>query len=349
MDELSKIINEYINNKLLNVSDLPSELNGTMIDRLFAKKFRKYAIAPEVKENVSEKLNNILAKKLPLVFVPSFGGYKHWWSPTYPAIDWAEIFNMKFMLEYLAPIFLNYKDNTTTIEYESEEIILSELNNVPQSGLDEYTKTFRQACEYFNKLLNGRVTLKLSLAREQYKDYNFDKQKLLKRIDEMMPEYTQRFNSYEKDDQERRIIKAKTNFKLDGVKDYTNLSEQEKYKLYKWSRIFDEAFLDADFEVRGNDFFEKENNIPLLFSFGLGPGGETWLHIGSSKSSMVDFWAGTGILELRDDGNIIERIVSRNQYEQIKDKLIDVKIESPISSICNNLTHIQVYKGSLNF
>ena len=227
--------------------------------------------------------------------------------------------------------------------------LLSELNNVPQSGLDEYTKTFRQACDYFNRLLNGKVTLKLSLAREQYKDYNFDKQKLLKRIDEMMPEYTDRFNHYDKDDQERRILKAKTNFKLDGVKDYTHLSEQEKYELYKWSRIFDEAFLDADFEVRGNDFFEKENNIPLLFSFGLGPGGEAWLHIGSSKSSMVDFWAGTGILELRDDGSIIERIVSRNQYEQIKDKLVDVEINSPISYICDNLKHIQVYKGTLNF
>ena len=80
------IVDEYINKKLLNVNDLPKELNGTMIDRLFAKKFRKYAIAPDVRENVSAKLDNIFAKKLPLTFVPSFGGYKHWWSPTYPAI-----------------------------------------------------------------------------------------------------------------------------------------------------------------------------------------------------------------------------------------------------------------------
>ena len=137
-----QIVNDYINNKLLKVDNLPTELNGTMIDRLFAKKFRKYSIAPDVKINVSEKLENIIKKKLPLTFVPSFGGYKHWWCPTYPTIDWAEIFNMKFMLEYLSPIYRNYTDNTTTIEYESEEIILSELNNVPQSGLDEYTIPF---------------------------------------------------------------------------------------------------------------------------------------------------------------------------------------------------------------
>ena len=342
-----QIVNDYINNKLLQVKDLPTELNGTMVDRLFAKKFRKYSIATDVKTYVSEKLENIIQNKLPLTFVPSFGGYKHWWCPTYPTIDWAEIFNMKFMLEYLSPIYSNYTDNSTTIEYESEEIILSELNNVPQSGLDEYTRTFRLACEYFNGLLNNKVELKLSLAREQYKDYNFDKQKLLNRINEMLPEYAARFESYDEEDKQRRIQKARTNFKLDGVVDYSGLSDEQKEEIYKQSRILNETFLDADFEVRGNDFFEKENNIPLLFSFGLGPGGEAWLHIGSSHSSMTDFWAGTGILELREDGSIVERILSRKQYESIESELIDVEVESPISNICNSLSYIKVYKGTL--
>lgn len=204
-----------------------------MIDRLFARKFRKYSIAPDVKQNVNEKLSNIIEKKLPLTFVPSFGGYKHWWCPTYPTIDWAEIFNMKFMLEYLSQIYNNYKDNKTTTKYESEEIILSELNNVPQSGLDEYTRTFRLACDCFNGLLNNKVELKLSLAREQYKDYNFDKQKLLNRINEMLPEYAERFESYDEEDKQRRIQKARTNFKLDGVVDDTKLSNQEKEELWK--------------------------------------------------------------------------------------------------------------------
>ena len=348
MKELESIVNDYINNKLLNLCNLETKLQTSMIDRLFAKKFRKYSIDPQVRIDVEAKLNNIIEKKLPLNFVPSFGGYKHWWTPTYPTIDWAEIFNMKFMLEYLVPICANYKSNKSSIEYESEEIILSELNNVPQSGLDEYTKTFRQALEYFNN--NQKyIEMKLSLAREQYKNYNFNKQKLLQRINEMIPEYTKRFNNYSSQDQEKRIQKARTNFKLDGVVDYSNLSEVEKEELYKKSRIFNEAFLDADYEVRGNDFFEKENNIPLLFSFGLGPGGEAWLHIGSSKSSMTDFWAGTGILEIRENGQIIERILSRNQFENIKNKLIKINVKSPISFICNPLSYIYVYKGSLNF
>ena len=61
--DVKNIVNEYINKKLLRVDDLSGELNGTMVDRLFAKKFRKYAIAPEVRDSVSTKLSNILAKK----------------------------------------------------------------------------------------------------------------------------------------------------------------------------------------------------------------------------------------------------------------------------------------------
>lgn len=348
MQELKETVNEYINNKLLNIDNIDTKLETKMIDRLFAKKFRKYSIDPQVRIDVEAKLDNIIKKKLPLNFVPSFGGYKHWWSPSYPTIDWAEIFNMKFMLEYLAPICANYSGEEGSIEYESEEIILSELNNVPQSGLDEYTRTFRQALGFFNSKQNY-VKMKLSLAREQYKNYNFNKQKLLARINAMMPEYTERFNNYPKEEQEKRIQKARTNFKLDGVVDYTNLSNEEKEELYKKSRIFNEAFLDADYEVRGNDFFEKENNIPLLFSFGLGPGGESWLHIGSSKSSMTDFWAGTGILEIREDGKIIERILSRKQFENIQNQLIKVEVNSPISNICKPLSYIYVFVGSLNY
>lgn len=64
---------------------------------------------------------------------------------------------------------------------------------------------------------------------------------------------------------------------------------------------------------------------------------------------MTDFWAGTGILELREDGAIVERILSRNQYENIKNDLMDIEIESPISHICKSLTSIKVYKGKLAF
>lgn len=355
MERLIQEINDYLNNELISMRGISNDIyekNNLVekaVNRIFLRRYRKYATTQDVKDFVMNRLNNIVSKSLPMVFVPSFGGYKHWWCPTYPKVDWAEVFNVKFLLEYLAPIFNSYKANKVAIKYESEEVILSELNNIPQNGLDVYTHSFKDLLNIFQIIIGDRVELSLVLAREQYKEMGFSKEKLLARIDEMMPEYYARFDSYSDEDKKRRIEKAKTNFKLDGVRDYSNISEKERESLYKWSRVFNEAFLDADYEIRGETFFDDESTIPLLFSFGLGPGGEAWPHIGSSASSMVDFWAGIGILEKRENGSIIPRIISRTQYELIKDKLISIPTRTSLSGQNENYDNIQVYLGTLVF
>lgn len=168
-------------------------------------------------------------------------------------------------------------------------------------------------------------------------------------IEQSYAEHEERFDSYTPDDQAKRLKKVETNFLLNGVIDYSNISEAERYNLYRHSRILNETFLDMDFELRPN-YFEGDTSIPLLFSFGLGPGGEAWLHIGSCSTSMVDFWAGIGILEYwESEDKIVQRIISRSQYDAIKNDLIEVKVESPISHITNNLESIYVYKGKLSF
>lgn len=63
---------------------------------------------------------------------------------------------------------------------------------------------------------------------------------------------------------------------------------------------------------------------------------------------MVDFWAGIGILEIRED-KIIERTISQKQYKMIKDKLIKVKLNTEISKISSNYSWIYVYEGKLDF
>lgn len=355
MDDMTikNIVNEYINTVLLSQNGISndvysqSDFKELALKRIFLRRYRKYATTQDVLDFVKAKLDVIVDEKLPLVFVPSFGGYKHWWSPTYPATDWAEVFNVKFLLQYLAPIYNSY-DNVS-ICYESEEVILSELNNIPQSGLDVYTHTFRKVLARFQDVIGDRTSLSLVLAREQYDEVGYSKEQLLKRINEMFPEYTARFDGYDKEDQDRRIKKVQTNFKLDGVKDYTKCSPEEIYKLYKDSRVLNEAFLDADYEVRGERFFDAKETIPLLFTFGLGPGGEAWPHIGSSSSSMVDFWAGMGILEIRSENSIVPRIISRTQYELIKDSLRKIPVQSIMSGISENYDYIYVYEGSLVF
>ncbi len=362
--EITSIITNHINNVLLSITNLPTQnLNSkgqdivsSITNRLFLRRYRKYATTEDVKNFVINKLENIVNRELDIIFVPSFGGYKHWWTETYPACDWAEVINIKYVLEYLSPIMKTYTKGKVKICYESEEVILSELNNVPQKGLDIYTKTFRDILEFYNTLLDDS-TLSLILAREQYQELGYTKEDLLNRINEVFSQYEEKFNAYDIEDQNRRIRKVETNFNLQGgllddSLDYTHYSKEEKYELYKKSRILNEAFLDIDYEFRGQQFFENESVIPLLFSFGLGPGGENWPHIGSCASSMVDFWAGMGIFvieEKKDGYKVIERIISKSQYDLIKNKLIKIEVNTPLNKIHHNFSYAYVYLGELNF
>lgn len=63
---------------------------------------------------------------------------------------------------------------------------------------------------------------------------------------------------------------------------------------------------------------------------------------------MVDFWVGMGILEIREY-KIIERTISQRQFENIKDKLIKVKLHIEPSKLSSNYSWIYVYESNLCF
>ena len=348
MDELEQKVNDYINNNLLNFNNFPeTSLNKEnfreeVLKRLYLKKYSKKAQYDAAKEYTEGKLDNILKDNLPFIFCFCFGGYKHFWSPTYPEPDWAEIFTIKYLMEYILPIAKSY-DNGVNLEFESEEVAISEMNNVPREGLDKYNRIFRELLEYINNKTNEPINLNLVLAKDFY-----DREELLSKMKDYVKEVEDRFEKLDDEEKAIRLRRAETNIKWDGIKDLTNLSEEERQKAIYDSRILNEAFLDIDYELRGKEYFEKENLIPLLGTFGYGAGGELWLHVASNKTSVVDFWTGIGILEVRENG-IFERTLSEKQFNNIKDQLVKVKINSDLEKLSSNYSWIYVYQGTLNF
>lgn len=348
MDDLEKRVSFYVQNELLNFNNISTnelqgkDLKNKILNRLFSRKWSRKAQFEDAKKYTEEKVSNILDKNMQFVFCYCFGGYKHFWSPTYPLIDWAEIFTIKYLMEYVLPIALT-QDKNVNIEFESEEVALTYMNNTPQEGMDKYNKAFKELINYINKNNNYPIDLSVVLARDFY-----NKDELLDKMYNYLPTVQQRFNNLSKEEKEIRLKRAETNIMWNGKEDLTNISLEEKNKFIYNSRTLNEAFLDIDYDLRGKEYFEKENLIPLLGSFGLGAGGEAWLHLASNKSSLVDFWAGMGILEVRED-KIVEKIISKKQYDQIKDKLVKVDLDTELSSISKNYSYIYVYVGVLPF
>lgn len=268
-----------------------------------------------------DKLIYSFENKKPIIFVFGFGGYKNYNSPSFPEVDYSELFHMKYMTEFLWPIIKTYKYGVN-FEYESEEISIS-FNNVPQETTDRYTDSFKKLLDYFIKNVekqnNVKLNYKLVMARDMYK-----KEDLYKKMKEYYPSMLEKFNKLSAEEKEIWLKRARTNFLIKGAKDYSKLSIKELNDKIIEARVNNECFLAADYDLR-IDFWERKNAISLFGTWGKTPCAspvDAGLHLKSTKSSNTDFWIGTGVFKLDENNNILqELILSQTQYNDKKKEI----------------------------
>lgn len=315
------------------------------LSRLLSAKFSGSKQSDGMISLTLDKLIYSFENRKPIIFVFGFGGYKNYNSLSFPEVDYAELFHMKYMTEFLWPIITTYKYGVI-FEYESEEISI-QFNNVPQKTTDKYTTTFKKLLRYFVDKVeeqNGiKLDYKLVIARDMY-----NPEDLYKKMEEYYPSMLDEFNKLSNEEKEIWIKRARTNFLIKGTEDYSSFSDNELNNKIIEARVNNECFLAADYDLR-IDFWERPNAISLFGTWGKTPcasptdGG---LHLKSTRSSNTDFWIGTGVFKLDDNDNILqELILSQTQYNDKKDeiKFLDSNNEQ-LKQISNNFNSFPYIK-----
>ncbi len=323
-EKVEKRLNLVI--KLKDKIDKISSLNDKnqilkFLARLLSAKFSGSKQSDNMILLLMDKLIYCFENMKPIIFVFCFGGYKNYNSPSFPEVDYSELFHMKYMTEFLWPIITTYRYGVI-FEYESEEVSI-QFNNVPQETTDKYTISFKKLLDYFvNKVeeQNGiKLDYRLVIARDMY-----NPETLYKKMEEYYPSMLDEFNKLNDEEKEVWIKRARTNFLINGIEDYSKLSKEDLNCKFKEARINNECFLAADYDLR-IDFWERLNAISLFGTWGKTPcasptdGG---LHLKSTKYSNTDFWIGTGVFKLDKNNNILEELVlSHTQYQDKKDSI----------------------------
>lgn len=288
-----------------------------LIEKITRKKFRKHTLTPETLKSVSMKVNSSVVHGKPIHFVIPFGGYKHFWNVSHPEPDWAELFNFRYLTEFVAPILTVYEPGVI-IEYMSEDMILNRMNNYPFSALEKYSKVFSELISWYSKLLPENLQFRFFRVGDRV-----DKKALIAEVEKLLPEKRKDFDQLSAKAKDQELHRSKRSIFWKGEEDWSHLTETEKQNKIIESRLIELTYYDTEArpEFLG-EYLSNDDHICLLFSFGTTHDNDTFqdLTIGSSSGSVVDHWIGRGIIVKHSD-SFIPTIISRNQYAEIKEKL----------------------------
>lgn len=301
---------------------------------LLTKKFRKTKVFEQTKNSIMAKVELSLKENKPLHFVILFGGYKAFWNPSHPEVDWAELFNLRFMTELFSPILQAYGPGVI-LDYGSEDLIITEMDNYPKTVLDSYAASFKTLLAAYSKSLPTNFKINYVRTGEMY-----DSSKLKQELWKILPQKKEEWKHLSEENKKNLLHRSYRSIMWKGEKDLTNLNEAQKEERIAESKIIENTFYELEANYFG-DYFTGGNRIPIVLSWGLSKeeNVDHWLTLGSTYASTTDFWIGRGVLELRD-GRFIPRVLSKNQYSDLKPRLASLKVD--ILDV-KNLKQIEIY------
>ncbi len=287
-----------------------------ILQKLFRKKFRKQKLHSDTIKEFKDKITTKVNQNQPIYFTIPFGGYKHYWNPSHPEPDWAELFSLKFLTDWVSPILAVYEPGVV-IEFVSEDMILPRMNNYPDQALEKYSEAFSTLLSVYRKSLPANLNIKYFRVGDKC-----NKEEIIEQVEKLLPERWQKWQTYTEDQKELELKRSRRSVFWNGKDDLTVLSEADKDKKMIESRLIELAYYDVEARAEFlGDYFTEDNRLGICFSFGLSPDNVSrWITLGSTYASAVDFWIGRGILEKTMDG-FTPRIISKEQYQKIKDKL----------------------------
>lgn len=340
-----KSISEFLQEQLLipqyqlNDNDQQTISENGMAEFLYRKitwsKFRRSALDSKTNADIRSKIAQSLANNLPIGLSIPFGAYKNWRLWSYPEPEWSEVFNINYMLHFIAPIASAYQPGVN-LYYSYGDNVMDIVSNMPPKDTDRYIVTFKKLLSLFqNSATPPNVKLEMKRINEFY-TIEEHKQELAKNFENNVANWNQK---YSLEQREKKVRSARRNLMRYGVEDLRELSEEE----------WEERCLQAAMWCDAHDSLEQRrkfnkygSNIQIVYVKGPYLG----LHLGSCETSTTEFWVGTGVLEVRGP-RLLQRIISQTKLTSLL-KMEDAKfvnVETPFSNLSQNYNSVCVWRN----
>lgn len=278
-----------------------------IFNKLDSSRFKASATEKGYLQKIKDKIHLSIMHDEPIYITLPFGATKNPYLPTAPAIDWAEVFNIAFIREYLKPIAAAYK-NGVILEYVSVAVFEEKVNRIPKKDTDLYDKEFQKLIEYYQKFLPENFKLRYFRVED-----SIPRSQIEKLIGIKMEELRKTWNKQTPEVIEYKLIRAKRN-------SIYNPNDSHFDSLILNSALGHDAFCSECWTTDAAPW-DKKNMITLAHNYTTG-----WaIHVRSTPGSSVNFWSGIGVL-LDRNGKYIPTVLSPKQYQEQKQEIKEVKV-----------------------
>jgi len=304
---------EYITQRLkslkIETMDSPSnqeELVNLIFKLLMSKKFRKYSPGSQYSEHILSVIKNNVSNNEPIKINLVFGAYKLWRLEESPEVDWAELFSLIYYTNWLKLVCAIYKPGVW-FDFFSDDVIVERMNNIPAKDIQKYLQSFRKLLEFIKPYIPQNLNFTLNRVADQYENQEeFEKdlassiEKFKKELNDKMPLLTP-----------QQIATIELNVKLnpDQAKD-PNWREKVFIIHEGYARI-----------SKRRPYYRTSDKIMIALTPIVNS-----LAVGTTKTSVVKYWVGVGVLEKRGN-SFIENILSFKQLEARKPIKEEITIE----------------------
>ena len=297
-----------------NVANFNSEKE--LIDFIFktimSKKFRKYSVNPEANNIVRKAIElNIQNNESIKVAIP-FGSYKLWRLEESPEPDWAELFAMIYYAYWLKPITDVYELGVW-FDFCGDDAILESMNNTPEEDTKKYKEVFRGLIKFIQPYLPENFKYTFSPVGERYNSKEEFLVDLNNKIEELKTKNLVPLT-------ERQIEMMKFNIK-------PKVGEEIDFEK---NRILHDAYMGVS---KRRAHHKQPNKIIICCT----PFGDrTSIPLGTTKTSVVKYQTGVGVLKNIEDG-FAEYILSPSQLETSKFKEESISIDGLVGKNFNKI------------
>lgn len=273
-------------------------IEAYIFKKITSKKFRKYSSTPKLIEHIKNSIKLNIQKNQPINITFVHGCYKLWRLEEFPEVDWAELFAQMYFTNWLKPVCAAYTPGVW-LDFFVDDLIVPKLNNITLSDVFTYRKSDQKILDFMKQYQPKNMKVTITGVGEQFNSLEeFDKklQEDIKRFAATLPNGLPKIT-------EATAATLDLNVKLTPEMARDPLWREKNALVHDGYLIYTKA-------ETGYSSNRKDKIITFSQPFTSG----TALAIGTTKTSIVRFWVGVGVLKKAGD-SYIQYIFSPKQLE----------------------------------